>query len=104
MILAAHPDPPHPGDAMSPIEEDPLHPIAPVIRVRPSRPVQVPPRILRTLQLPGNWNGPDRRRQNRRNPEADPLEPPPETYDEQGHILHPHAEQEPEAPHLDLEI
>ncbi|MBI3132947.1 MAG: hypothetical protein HYZ13_16650 [Acidobacteria bacterium] len=88
---------------MSPLEEDPLHPISPVLRARPSRPVQVPPRTLRVLNLPGNWQGADRRKRNRRRAVPEVVEPPPETYDELGHILHPHLEEEHEIPHVDLE-
>ena len=89
---------------MSPFEEDPLHPIAPVLRIRPSRPVQVPPRILRVITLPDHRKGPDRRRRTRRGSVPEHLEPPPETYDGQGHILHPHGEGAEEVSHVDLEI
>jgi hypothetical protein len=89
---------------MSPLEEDPLHPIAPVLRVRPARPIQVPPRVLRALKVPGGWNGPDRRRRNRRQAAPAREEPPPETYDDQGHILPPRPRGGEEQPRVDLEV
>lgn len=85
---------------MSPREEDPLHPIAPVLRIHPSRPVQVPFRVLRTLRLPGGWDGRNRRRRPRPTPE--PTGPPPETYDEHGEIHHPHQPEREDPPHVDL--
>ncbi len=89
---------------MSPLEEDPLHPISPVLRTRPSRPVQVPPRVLRALRVPAGWSGPERRRRERRGAEPEVEEPPPETYDEHGHILHPHLPEGEQVPHVDLKI
>ncbi|HJV88765.1 MAG TPA: hypothetical protein VJ623_00555 [Holophagaceae bacterium] len=85
---------------MTPREEDPLHPIAPVLRTDPARAIQVPARVLRAVRVPERWRGPERRRRRRAPPEPPPE--PPETYDEHGVILHPHEEDTPVI-HLDLE-
>ncbi len=86
---------------MAPRDEDSLHPIAPVLRARANRPIQVPARTRTTVPLPGGWPGGERRRWKRPRPAVPQKEATPETYDQAGHVRPAHPEPEPD--HLDEE-
>lgn len=82
-------------------DEDNLHPIAPVVRVRANRPLQVPLRVR--IAMPHAGGGPPSERRGWRPPRPSLPQPEatPETYDQAGHV-HP-AHPEPSPDHWDEE-